>query len=80
MLKHHLRSYRKYTAWALGRSAKLAHSAAAHSDGIRNADHFQGDGSNGVADSAPTRAALSQATDFLRGVLEAANFVPRSKG
>src|SRR3546814_17345431 len=71
MLTHHSRSYGKYTAWALGRSAKLAHSAAAHSDEIRNADHFQGDGSNGVADSAPTRAGLSQATDSLMSVLPA---------
>lgn len=71
MLKHHSRSYGKYTAWALGRSAKIAHGAAGHSDEIRNADHFQGTGSNGVADSAPTRAAVSQATDFLRSVLTA---------
>jgi hypothetical protein len=28
MLKHHLRSYGKYTAWALGKSAELVHSAA----------------------------------------------------
>jgi hypothetical protein len=32
MLKHHSRRYGKYTAWALGKPAELAHSAAAHSD------------------------------------------------
>jgi hypothetical protein len=38
MLKHHSRSYGMYMAWALGKSAELAHSAAVHSDKIRNAD------------------------------------------
>jgi hypothetical protein len=41
MLKHHSRSYGKYTAWALGKSAELAHSAAAHSDEIRNAMRYE---------------------------------------
>jgi len=30
MLRHHSRSYGKYTAWALGKSAEFAHSTAAH--------------------------------------------------
>ena len=37
MIKHHSRSYGKYTAWALGKSAELTHSEATHSDEIRNA-------------------------------------------
>jgi hypothetical protein len=41
MLKHHSRSYGKYTAWALGKSAELAHSVAVHSDEIRNAMRYE---------------------------------------
>jgi len=38
MLKNHSQSYGKYTAWALSKLVELAHSAAARSDEIRNAD------------------------------------------
>jgi hypothetical protein len=33
-----LQSYGKYTAWALGNVAELAHSVVAYSDEIRDAD------------------------------------------
>src|SRR3546814_9138601 len=42
MLKHHSRSYGKYTAWALGRSAKSANSSPGHSVELKKPTHFHG--------------------------------------
>jgi hypothetical protein len=38
MLKHHSPSYGKYTAWVLGKSAELAHGAAAQQEPL--SPHF----------------------------------------
>jgi hypothetical protein len=42
MLEHYSQSYGKYTARALGKSAELAHGAAAHSDEINAERKYSG--------------------------------------